>query len=178
MKALIISPTLPPTRSGGADLAFNLCQRLAERGVEVQVVTSATDDLVPSAKFQTWPIMRSWSWKELPRLLRVVRRFQPDVVEIHFAGSIYHHHPMISFLPRILRRFGGSPRVVLRVEYPEPIVSRPQTIASRVMERLLDVYRKWNKIDAGYGTLLAESDAIIALCDPHAESLTRVEPRV
>jgi hypothetical protein len=100
------------------------------------VLTSVADDLVRSAKFHAEPIMREWSWRELPRLLRVVRRFGPDVVEIHFAGSIYQHHPMISFLPRLLKRFGGNPRVVVRIEYPDPIVSRPRTVVAKTVERL------------------------------------------
>ena len=178
MKALVISPTFPPTRSGGADFAFRQCEHLAERGVDVHVVTSRAENVARSDRFAVSAVVREWSWRDLGQILSIARRFRPDVVLIHFAGAIYKHHPMVTFLPSISKRLLRMRRVVLHVEYPDPVVSRPQTRLGRAADNVLGIWFRQQKIDRGYGTLLRESDVIFVLCEPHHDLLAQHDKSV
>src|SRR5262245_51041468 len=101
MRVAVISPTFPPMKSGGADYGFRLCQYLAEREVKVRIITSRIDDIVKDARMDVCPVMHRWSWVEMPRVLRLIRDWHPDVVNIHFSGAIYDDQPMVTFLPTI-----------------------------------------------------------------------------
>ena len=158
-------------RSGGGDFAFEFSERLAESGAAVHVITSDLKGIARSKRFGLSPAMEKWSWPELPTLLRIARSFRPDVVEIHFAGVLYRHHPMVTFLPGLLKRLFPAVRVVLFIEYPDPIVSKPRTLAARIVDKLITIYQRLRGIDPGYGTMLRESDGVILLCEPHRQLL-------
>ncbi len=160
-------------RSGGADFVLRLSERLAERGVDVRVVTSAIKDVTPSKKYTVLPIIGEWGWLDLFRLRRIARSFRPDVVEIHFAGGIYNHHPMITCLPFLLRKWLSSVRIVLHIEYPEPVQKKRLRSPTRLIREILMLWGGRSGTDYGYGTLLRDSDAIIILCDTHREVLVR-----
>lgn len=178
MRALIISPTFPPVRSGGADFAYGFCERLGQRGTEVQVVTSAEPNIARSNNFGLTTVKHNWGWRDLLFLARLTRGFRPDVVEIHFAGSIYHHHPMVTFLPQALKLFARRPRIVLFVEYPEPVAYRPRKILDRFVAKAVSLWRRLRHIDPLWGTLLRQSDAIILLCEPHRTQLIEIDPQI
>jgi glycosyltransferase involved in cell wall biosynthesis len=173
MKVLVISPTFPPMRSGGADFAFRQCQRLADRGVQVQVVTSDIEKIVTSETFRILPVMRRWSWRELLKLVRITARFRPDVVEIHFTGTIYNQHPMVTFLPTLLKRCVANVRIILLIEYPEPIMSPVLRLFAGLIRTACKTIGGRQVIDHGYGRLLRDSDQIIVLCDSHRAALAR-----
>jgi glycosyltransferase involved in cell wall biosynthesis len=178
MKILVISPTFPPMSSGGADFAFCLCQHLAEVGEDVCVVTSDIPSVVTSEEFKILPVMRSWGWGELIRLLKMARKFGPDVVEIHFSGGIYHHHPMITALPALLKRRLNGVRVILHIEYPEPVHSSRRLSPTRLIRKAIMFYCGRQNTDYGYGTLLRDSDRVIVLCDTHVNLLAKNYPDI
>lgn len=175
MRLLVISPTFPPTRSGGAGLIFALCERLADHGLEIEVVTTDIPGITQSGKFSIRAIMKHWSWAELPRIVRIARKFRPDVVEIEYAGSIYNHHPMVTLLPKALKVLAGNPRIVLRVEYPQPVYDCSASTLDRLANRAYRTFRRWRRIDQGYGPLLRDSDKVIVLCEPHVEMVAQHE---
>jgi glycosyltransferase involved in cell wall biosynthesis len=178
MKVLVISPTFPPTRSGGADFAFRQCELLAARGVDLHVITSVCDEVARSDRFAVSAVVRRWSWRDLGRILSIARAFKPDAVLIHFAGAIYEHHLMITVLPSLLKRWLRIPRLVLHVEHPQAIDSRPQTRLGRAADKVVGLYQRWWNIDPGYGSLLSESDVVFALCEPHRAVLQQHEPDI
>src|SRR6476661_5355313 len=103
MRLLLVSGAYPPTRAGEADHAHMIAEHLAARGVDVCVLTtrgkgaSGKDSLTVSRK------MRRWSWRELPCLVWMLWRYQPDVVLLMYIGWIYNGHPMITFLPTVAK---------------------------------------------------------------------------
>ena len=171
MKVLVISPTFPPMRSGGADHAFRICQYLARRRVEIHVITSRIDHIVTDPNMRVYPVMEDWSWTELPRLLRIARRYRPDVVNIHFSGAIYGDQPMITFAPTLLKKALPNVRVVTLVEYPEPVYVHRSSWAARIGRKLAAYWVGPADVDYGYGTLLRDSDRIIVLSDAHVPLL-------
>src|SRR5262245_734891 len=118
MNVLVISASFPPMRSGGADYAFRLCLRLAESGHGIHVVPSDIDQVQTDPRMRVSPAISRWSWTDLPRLLWMVRRDRPDVVNIHFHGSLYQYHPMIMFAPALIKRARPGARIVTHIEYP------------------------------------------------------------
>ena len=164
--------------SGGADFAFRLCEQLANRGHSVNVVTSDIPKVATSRDFKILPVMRSWGWGDLIRLLEIARKFAPDVVEIHFSGGIYHHHPMITALPALLKRRLNGVRIILHIEYPEPIRASRRLSPTRLIRIGIMFYCGRQNTDYGYGTLLRDSDRVIVLCDTHVNLLAKHHPDV
>jgi polysaccharide biosynthesis protein PslF len=177
LRVLVISPTFPPTRSGGADYAFRLCQELAARGLDIHVVTTALPEVVRDPRFVVSPIMRRWSWSEMPRLLRAIRRFSPDVIDIHFHGRLYHDQPMITLLPGLLKRAARPPRIVTHVEYPTGVRPDRTLLTTRALRKAMVWWLGAAPVDWAYGALLTESDRLIVLSAVHRATLAeRFEP--
>jgi hypothetical protein len=47
------------------------------------------------------PVIRDWSWTDLPRLARFIKRCRPDAITLLYSGWIYNDHPMITFAPTL-----------------------------------------------------------------------------
>jgi glycosyltransferase involved in cell wall biosynthesis len=120
--------------------------------------------------------MQQWSWSELPRLLRVVAQCRPHVVNIHFTSVIYHDHPMITFLPSILKRLFRGLTVVTLFEYPAGVNLSRSLVSTRLVRRAIKHWVGSNNVDWGYGTLLRDSDRLVVLSDEHRNILTRHLP--
>jgi polysaccharide biosynthesis protein PslF len=178
MRVLVISPTFPPMRSGGADHAFRICQYLAKRKVEIHVMTSRIENIVADPNMRIYPVMEDWSWAELPRLLQLARRYQPDVINIHFSGGIYADQPMITFAPTLLKKALPNVRIVTLVEYPEPVYVQRLSRVARIGRKLAAYWVGPRDVDYGYGTILRDSDRIIVLSDTHVSVLAKHFARV
>lgn len=176
MKVLVISATFPPMTSGGAAYAFMLCQHLAEAKQDVYALVTTNANATTDPRIKVYPVMRHWGWSELPRLLRVVAQCRPDVVNIHFTGIIYRDQPMITFLPSVLKRLFADVSVVTLFEYPIGVNIDRLPFTTRLVRKAITYWVGSNNIDWGYGTLLRDSDRIIALSDEHRPILQRHLP--
>ena len=85
MRVLVISAAFPPMRAGEADHAFHLCRSLADRGLDIHVLTTKKNVVTGSFPFRVYPLMRNWSWSDLPRLARFVRRLAPEAVLLMYS---------------------------------------------------------------------------------------------
>jgi polysaccharide biosynthesis protein PslF len=178
MNVLLITATFPPMKSGGAELAFWLCQHLADSGSGVHVVTSQIEGIKVDPRVRVHPVMRRWSWSEMPHLLRVARRCDPDVVNLHFTGPIYNYHPMVTFMPTILKRLIPNVRVVTNIECPDGARIDALPWASRAVWEVVARLVRPRDVDHYYGTLLRDSDRIVVLSDTHRLSLSQHLPGV
>lgn len=178
MRILVISATFPPVTSGGADYALRLCQKMAERGHEVHVLTSKIENLVDDPRITTRGLIEGWTWADLPTVLKIARDFKPDVVNLHFGGFLYNDHPMIIFLPTILSWFVPGIRFVTHVEAPigARVYLWPKPI--RYAHRLVYELFKGRDVDYAYGTLLRDSDHVIVLSEEHGQLLNKIYPRL
>ena len=70
MKLLVVT-AFPPLQAPEADHALGLCQRMAEQGVDVHVIAQHGSVAPTHPRMSIYPIMQEWSWRELPRVLRV-----------------------------------------------------------------------------------------------------------
>jgi glycosyltransferase involved in cell wall biosynthesis len=178
MKVIVISSTFPPMRSGGSDLVFWLCRRLATAGLAVEVVTTRVDHLATNPAFQVFPLMKNWSWREMPRLLRFLRRRKPDLVYLNFQHEIYRHHPMVTFIPAFLKRLTPAPRVVTHMETPGGMRLRQVPRTVRAVRRAVVRWLNTPGIDYRYGSVLSHSDAVVVGCAAHGQVLEEDLPGV
>jgi glycosyltransferase involved in cell wall biosynthesis len=170
-RVLVITP-LPPTKGPEADYGFHLVRRLAKRHLDVHVLTA--DDSVEIGEGVTLHrLMRGWSWGEGRHLVEVLRTLRPDAVLLLYIGWIYNEHPMITFTPTVVRRLSPNARVVTQFGSAYGSFA---SWAARPMRTAMALWTGRSGTDYNYGTLLRDSDVLIALCDRHRRILVGRRP--
>lgn len=128
MRILTVIYEFPPVGGGGGKVAEDICRKLAARGHEVGVLTAHWGDL-PREEIQDgvriWriPSLRRWPYKgdmramlgyvlaAIPAGMRIIRRWQPDVLHTHFAvpsGAAAYALARLSGLPYLLTAHLGD----------------------------------------------------------------------
>jgi glycosyltransferase involved in cell wall biosynthesis len=176
MRLLIISAAFPPMLGGESDHALHLSTKLAERGLDVKVLTVRGGETSKKLPFRVHTIMRDWSWSDLPRLIRFVKNCRPDAVLLYHSGWLYNDHPMVTFAPTItgyLRRL--CPFVT---QFGVPTGCRPEdkTYMTRAVRKAMKLVAGERNIDARFGTLLRDSNRIIVLGEDHRSMLSGCLP--
>ena len=176
MKVLFISAAFPPMRAGEADHALQLCLRLAERGETLEVLTTKGALDGRRFPFTVHPVMRDWSWTELPRLARFIRRCRPDAITLLYSGWIYKDHPMITFAPTIAKRLFPSVPFVTMLAVEEG--SNWGSLPSRAIRKAVQFWAGSRTVDYVFGTLLRDSDSVIAWSENHLARFSELSPTV
>jgi glycosyltransferase involved in cell wall biosynthesis len=178
MKLLVISAAYPPHRSGEATNAFYLCQNLANRGVDVHVLTTQGSAIRPHPRITLHAVMKHWSWLEMPRMSRVLKECAPDAVLLIYIGWVYQYEFMVTFAPTVCKELLPGVPFVTRFENAMGADPRRTSAFARII-------RKWmarRKGDAGvdycYGTLLRDSDRVIVLSERHRGILEQITAHV
>ena len=172
MRLLIVSGAFPPMASGEATNTYFLGRNLTEKGVDVHVLTSAEASAGDGGSVAVYPFMRSWSWREVPTIVSVLRRVKPDAVLLIYLGGIYNYHPMITFLPTICRICVPGTRFVTRFENVFGASEPSSTsLSARVIRKLAQILAGPRTTHYNFGTLLRDSAHLIALCDYHMTRL-------
>ena len=177
MKVLVISAAYPPMHAGESANAHHLCTRLALAGLDVHVLTSADNVGANDAGVTVHPIMRRWSWREVPRLIRFVERCAPDAVLLMYLGGMYGYHPMMTFAPTMVKR--RLPRVPFVTRYESPFAGATATtngLTTRVIRKLAARAAGGAGVGHDSGTLLRDSDHVIVLCEGHRTVLAEEAP--
>jgi glycosyltransferase involved in cell wall biosynthesis len=174
MKLLVISAAYPPHRSGEATNAYYLCQNLAERGVDVHVLTSRGCTNHTHPRISLYPVMKRWSWAEMPRVTRALKRCGPDAVLLIYIGWVYHYEFMVTYLATLSKKVLPGVPFVTRFENAMGADYRFTSLLSRVFRKWMALRHGNEGIDYGYGTLLRDSDRIIVLSEGHRRILSEV----
>jgi len=178
MRVLVISGAFPPMRIGEADHAFHLCRYLAKRKLDVHVLTTQTNGVASDPDIEVYPIMRNWSWLDLPRLVIFLRHCAPDAVLLIYLGMIYNFHPMITFLPTISKILLPKVPFVAQFEAASGALPRRTSVVSRALRKGIAECAGGRNVDYRFGTLLRDSDRIILLSDHHRAILADRFPGV
>ena len=179
MKILVISAAYPPMHAGEATNTFHLCRQLVEREVEVHVLTSIGNAGTDDARIRVHPLMQNWDWSELIQIRSFLKDCAPDAVLLMYIGLMYKFHPMVTFLPTLCKRL--FPRVPFVTRYESAFVGADPSktgVASRVFRQLMVRWAGAKDVAYSSGTLLRDSDAIIALCERHRAMLVHEWPPV
>ena len=122
MRVLFITGEFPPMQGGVGDCTNEIAQALAKRGVEVFVLTSASDQSSvishqspvtshqssvtsrqsPVSNTRVLRTIPRWDWSQRAVILKTIRSGQPDIVHIQYQTGAFGMQPMINFLPRSL----------------------------------------------------------------------------
>lgn len=179
MKVLVISAAFPPMQAGEATNAYHLCQRLAERGLDVHVLTSSIGRIgALDPRITVHPIMKRWSWAEAPRLSRFLKACAPDAVYLMYLGWTYDFQFMSTFIPTIAKRVLPVVPFVTRFENIGGAGPRANSFSSRIIRKALASFDRDGHVDYQFGTLLRDSDAIVLLSGRHQATLEGCLPNV
>ncbi len=178
MKVLVISAAFPPMRAGEATYTFHLTQRLAERELEVHLLTTENSLAASRLPIRVYPVMQNWSWSELPRFARIVKECSPDAVLLVFIDWIYRSHPMITFIPTVAKAL--LPGIPLVTIFMNPIGTSPYKPfdPTRLLRRVVSHWAGQKKVNYRFGTLLCDSHRLIVLSKRHQDYLTKLYPAV
>jgi len=158
-----------------------LCEQLASRGIEVDLLTSELLPDFPAPKgFRLHPLMKSWGWRQFPNLLFSVRRMRPDALLLIYIDWIYDCHPMITFAPAALRWLQPNMPFVTQFENVSGLTgaSHPNGRAVRLVSWLLSLLAGKRGLHPSYGSLLRDSRNVIALSERHLEVFEQAHPGV
>jgi glycosyltransferase involved in cell wall biosynthesis len=177
MKVLVISGAFPPMPFAEAGHTLHLCQELAQRGVDVHLLTTrgAVTDGLP---FNVHPIMRDWSWADLPRLLRFLKQCSPDAVLTIYIGFIYNDHPMVTFAATICKLVLPGVPFAAQFENVMGAATGRCSAVTRGIRRLVKWWAGSDGVDYEFGTLLRDSDRVIVLCGQHEARLAQIYPAI
>lgn len=176
---IFVTAPFPPDNSPEADHAYHLCLHLADAGWWVDVVTHAGSVVTNHPRVAVHPVMREWSWRELPRWAALLRRCQPDAALLLYMGWIYHHHPMITFAPTVAKRLRPGLRFATLFEGAYGALAYDAlTPAVRAGRKMAAQWAGGTGVDYNYGTLLRDSDAVFTLCAEHEAILTQHHPQL
>lgn len=180
MKVLVVT-SFPPDRnkSPECEKAFHLCESLAQHGVGVHVATEEGAIAGRDPGVTVHPLMKQWSWAELPRLEELLSKCQPDAVLLIFLSHNFNHHPMVTYLPVVTRAL--LPRaafVTLFEDADVPATPQAEDAALAQFRRRAGLPATHHR----YGVLLRDSDRvavvserIAALLEPHGNFRDKCE---
>jgi glycosyltransferase involved in cell wall biosynthesis len=176
VRLLIISADFPPALSPEASHAYHLAEEFARRGVAVTVLTSTTGNGSGPAGVDVARVMPSWSFMSLPLLAAFLRRSRPDAVLLIYLGTMYGHHPMITFAPTVARcLLPGTPFVT---QFENISTDDTKSHVARLVRKIIRQWVTGSGTDYGYGTLLRDSHRVIVLSERHRAVLVDRHPDI
>lgn len=120
MRVLLITGTFPPGRCGVGDYVSRLAEGLeSAQGIRVAVLTQRQSGQIPPSNVEVFAEAASWRLRELPRLVRRIRVWKPDLVHIHWPSQGFGWRIGPALLPAICRMLGL--RVVQTWHEPWPM---------------------------------------------------------
>jgi glycosyltransferase involved in cell wall biosynthesis len=178
MNLLVVTAAYPPMQVAEADHAYHLCQRLAQRGLRVEVLTTAGCMRQESELLNIRPVIRDWSWSDVPRFVRHLKQSSPDAVLLMYLDRAYNNHPMITFAPTIIKKLFPKALIVLQVEDRHGIRPDQCSAVTRTIRKAVALSVGLNRVNYLFGTLLQSSDRIIVLSELDRTELAKHDPSV
>lgn len=177
MRVLLVSGAFPPARLAEANHALHLAEALAAKGADVHVLTTvgATAQGYP---FQVHASIPRWDWRHLPNLARGLRRLSPDAILLMYIGFAYENHPMVTFLPTLAKAI--LPGIPVVTQFENVMGASPDRFGAgaRLARRLVSAWAGRRDLSWEFGSLLRDSDQVVALGHHHEAQLRDAFPPV
>ena len=109
MRILLVAGSYPPEPCGVGDYTEKLANSLAAlKGVHVGVlITSAPGRIsTHTSPIELINVVEQWNFSELPRIIRAIRQWGPDLVHIQYPSQGFFFRRLPSFLPLLCRLIG------------------------------------------------------------------------
>lgn len=168
-KVLVITGVFPPMPIAEGDHIARLSQGLAERGYDVDVLTSTKADGASAPGCRVHAEMENWNWASQSKVLRFAQTLKPDLIFIWFIGMAFEFHPMISLLPTRLKTTMPDTQIVTQITAPVGVRPKEHPFLTRANLKLSAFTLGGGNISYEYGTILRDSDRLIAMAQPHLE---------
>lgn len=169
-RVLIISAAFPPMIAGEAGHTWHLCHRLAACDLDLHLLTIDRPGTPTDVPFHVHDVMPDWRWRDLPRMQATIRAIQPDAILLIYTGWNYGYHPMVTFAATTAKFVVPHARFVTQIEHPGGANPAALAPSIRAMTKLMR-QRFGPGGDYAFGTLLRDSDGVIALADHHVDAL-------
>jgi glycosyltransferase involved in cell wall biosynthesis len=110
-KVLVLSGSFPPMLCGVGDSAHELALALANRGVDISLLTDERAETVEPGQgpVSVRAEIRNWGLWGTKRIVKTIESIDPDIVHIHYPTKGYGAGLAVPFLPMVLharrRRF-------------------------------------------------------------------------
>ena len=140
--------------------------------MEVHVITGKGSITPNEPDLKIYPVMEGWSWSELPRLMLLMRRVSPDAVLLYYIGYIYKHHPMITFVPTLVRRLLPTVPFVTLISHVFGATSADDSPLARLIHKSVRLAMGQN-VDYSFGTIFRDSDRLIVLSERHKDLIAQ-----
>jgi glycosyltransferase involved in cell wall biosynthesis len=142
--------------------------------MDVHVITTQGCMAPANVRFKTYPMMRDWAWADGARLCASIRRINPSAILLIYSGFLYNDEPMITFAPTFIKRLVKRVPFVTQMEIVYP--PNYTTFKKKITRKLAQILCGVKDVNYGYGTLLRDSDRIIALGPAHLEIFESAYP--
>ena len=109
MRILLVAGSYPPEACGVGDYTEKLANSLAAlKGVHVGVLTTSAygRKSTKTSPVELMEAVLKWNFAELPKLIRAIRQWKPDLVHIQYPSQGFFFKPMAPFMPLICRLLG------------------------------------------------------------------------
>jgi glycosyltransferase involved in cell wall biosynthesis len=177
-KILVITGAFPPMALAEADHIARLAAELGGAGYSVDILTSAMADVPETPCCKVHPVMTGWKWRDRASLRRFAREIRPDLIFIWFVGPAFQFHPMITFAASELKAALPGVRIITQVT--APLGARPKQfpLPSRLLLKAAAFTSGREHVDYAFGTLLRDSDRVVAMAGPHLKRLATMMPNL
>lgn len=99
MRLMLVAGTAPPGQCGIGDYVARLAQALSQAGAHVGVLAQQGAELLASPQVEVFGLANRWSVGEGPRLFAAIRRWNPDLVHLHYPSQGFKGRLLPSLLP-------------------------------------------------------------------------------
>ncbi|BAU11069.1 glycosyl transferase group 1 [Leptolyngbya sp. NIES-3755] len=154
-KVALIAGTYLPDRCGVAHYTARLRSELSIDTIVLTTFEAAQDD--PTV----FGVVKDWSIKSLPALVRAVHRSQADILHVQHAAGTYAFDRAIFLLPLLLRATGWRKPIITTVHEYGWWEWEPKWFPSKLLERLKQWGQRYQWWDREDGFLLTQSAEII-----------------
>ncbi len=175
-RVLVITGVFPPMPIAEGDHIARLSQGLADRGFSVDVLTSKKADGKSVKGCRVHAEMDNWNWSSQGKVLRFAQELKPDLIFVWFIGMAFEFHPMISLLPTRLKAVMPDTQIVTQITAPVGVRPKEHTFLTRANLKLSAFTLGGGNISYEYGTILRDSDRVIAMAKPHLERFAEQMP--
>ncbi|WP_373003071.1 glycosyltransferase family 4 protein [Hyphomonas sp.] len=177
-KVLVISGVFPPMPIAEADHIARLSEGLARRGYDVDVLTSSQGNAASVTGCRVHADIPSWNWSAQAPILKAAQTLNPDLVFFWFVGMSFEFHPMISLLPTHIRTVLPNAKIVTQITAPVGVRPKAYPFWTRAALKLSAFRLGGGNISYEYGTLLRDSDRVIAMAESHLERIAEHLPQL
>ncbi len=167
-RVAMVAGTYSPERCGVAHYTARLRGALDERGVS-SVVLTTRDAARGLEDPRVKGVVGGWGMRDLPALVRTVRRERPDVIHVQHAAGTYGFKRAVFFLPPLLRAAGCRAPLVTTVHEYGWWEWEPRGVPPGAVEALKTWGQRRGVWDREDGFLLTGSDALLTT-NTHAEA--------